>query len=432
MKRPKQLSATFVAGVKVPGRFGDGRGGHGLSLLVKKSSTERFSKSWAQRLRIRGKPCDIGLGSFPVVTLATAREKALTNARMVAEGGDPRIPPIVVPTFVQALDQVITEQAKGWKNPKTAKRWRATLDTYACPVLGDMLVSEIDSSHIKQVLLHEGLWTDKVETAKKVRERVGLVMKWAIAERFRPDNPAGPEIIKALPKQPQQDGHYLALPFQEVGSAIAQIRNTNAWWATKACLEFTTLTAVRSGEARLAKWDEIDQSTGVWTIPALRMKRNLEHKVPLNYATMDLLREVRNLTCPNWPHEEASGLVFPSPTGRALSDNTLSKLLRDNSIKCVPHGMRSSFRDWAAEISDYEGIVAEHALHHIVGPAAERAYRRTDYFDKRRGLMEHWANYVAETGNHSDEMDEMDEMDKTDGASIGVRVLRRLKQTATI
>jgi integrase len=395
--------------------------------LVKESSTDRLSKSWAQRLRIAGKPINIGLGSFPVLTLARAREKALANARMVAEGGDPRIPPIVVPTFAQALDQVITEQAQGWKNAKTAKRWRATLETYASPVIGDMLVSEIDSSHIKKVLLP--IWTDKVETAKKVRERVGLVMKWAIAERFRPDNPAGPEIIKVLPKQPQQERHYRALPFQEVGSAIATIRNTNAWWATKACLEFTTLTAVRSGEARLAKWDEIDQSAGVWTIPAERMKRNLEHKVPLNYVTMDLLRDIRNSQFPDWDHEEASGLVFPSPTGKALTDSTMSKLLRDNGIGCVPHGMRSSFRDWAAEISDFERDVAEHALHHIDSSATERSYKRTDYFDKRRLMMGDWAQYVMETGNLLDEMDEMGEMD---GVSIGVRLLRRLQQHAIV
>ena len=217
------------------------------------------------------------------------------------------------------------------KNAKTEKRWRATLDAYASPVLGDMLVSEIDSSHIKAVLLQKvkkgdrevNLWLEMVETSKKVRERIGLVMKWSIAERFRPDNPAGPEIIKALPKQPQQQGHYPALPYQEVGSALAKVRNTSAWWATKACLEFTTLTAVRSGEARLAMWNEFDQSTGVWTIPASRMKRNLEHKVPLCYATMDLLVAARTVAYPNWPREEA-GLVFPSPSGKALTDSTVS------------------------------------------------------------------------------------------------------------
>ena len=405
MKRPRQLTASFVAGVKVPGRYGDGRGGNGLSLLVKESSTGRVSKSWAQRLRIKGRPFNVGLGRFPVVTLATAREKALANARMVAEGGDPRIPPKVVPTFDQAVDKVVAMHAPGWKNVKTEKRWRATLDTHASPVLGDMLVSEIDSSHIMQVL--SPIWLTKIETSKKVRERVGLVLKWAIAERHRQDNPAGPEIIKALPKQPQQQGHYRALPYQEVGRAILQIRNTDAWWATKACLEFTTLTAVRSGEARLATWDEIDKSEGVWTIPASRMKRNLEHRVPLGYAAMDLLREARNLTCPNWFHDGESGLVFPSPSGKPLTDNTMSKLLRENNVGCVPHGMRSSFRDWAAECTDVAKEIAEHALHHIEGSAAERSYRRTDYFDKRRGLMDDWASYVYQTG-FDDEVEQSD------------------------
>ena len=231
-----------------------------------------------------------------------------------------------------------------------------------------------------------------------------------------------------MPKQPQQQRHYRALPYQEVGNAIAQIRNTDAWWATKACLEFTALTAVRSGEARLATWDEINQKTGVWTIPASRMKRGLEHKVPLCYATMDLLKEARNLTCPDWPREEASGLVFPSPSGRPLTDNTMSKLLRENKIGCVPHGMRSSFRDWAAECTEVPKEIAEHALHHIEGSAAERSYRRTDYFQKRGGLMRDWANYVVKSGTLSDEVDEVDE---TVGVSIG-GVLRRLQQRVMV
>ena len=402
MKRPRQLSASFVAGVKVPGRYGDGRGGLGLSLLVKESSTDRFAKSWAQRLRVAGRPFNVGLGSFPVITLATAREKALANARMVAEGGDPRIPPIVLPTFAQAVDEVVALHSEGWKHSKTEKRWRATLETYAFPVLGNKLVSEVDSRDIMQVL--SPIWLAKPETARKVRERTGMILKWAIAERFRPDNPAGPEIIKALPKQSQPQRHYRALPYQEVGSALAKVRNTSAWWATKACLEFTTLTAVRSGEARLAMWNEFDQSTGVWTIPASRMKRNLEHKVPLCYATMDLLVAARTVAYPNWPHEEA-GLVFPSPSGKALTDNAVSKLLREHKIACVPHGMRSSFVDWAAECTDVPKEIAEHALHHLDGTAAERAYRRTDYFEKRRGLMEDWANYVVGTGNLPDDDD---------------------------
>ena len=396
MERPRLLTASFVKGVKQAGRYGDGRGGHGLSLLVKESSTGRVSKSWAQRLRIRGEAFNVGLGSFPVVSLATARDKAVANAKMVAEGGDPRIPPIEVPTFAKALDQVITEQATGWKNPKTAKRWRATLDTYACPVLGDMPVSEIDSSHVKQVLLHEGLWTDKVETAKKVRERVGLVMKWSIAERFRKDNPAGPEIIKALPKQPQQSTHYPALPFAEVQGALEMIRATNAWPATKLCLELLTLTAVRSGEARLAVWEEFDLEKAEWIIPADRMKRPLDHRIPLSTQAMEVISEARLFS---GQFDTPEGLVFKSFSDKPLTDNTMSKLLRENTIKCVPHGMRSSFRDWAAECTEVPGEIAEHALHHIVGPAAERAYRRTDYFDKRRGLMQDWASYVYGTGD---------------------------------
>ena len=390
MKRPKQLSASFVAGVKVPGRYGDGRGGHGLSVLVQESTTGRLSKSWAQRLRIRGQAFNIGLGSFPVVTLATAREKALENARMVAEGGDPRIPAVVVPTFAQAVDEVVAWHSVGWKHQKTEKRWRASLQTYALPVLGNKLVSQIDSRDIMQVL--SPIWMVKLETARNVRERIGMVMKWAIAERFRQDNPAGPEILQSLPKQPQQRAHHRALPYAEVGAGLEKIRNTDAWWGTRLCLEFLTLTAVRSGEARLGSWQEIDEQFHIWTIPASRMKRNIEHKVPLSSTAMSVLAKARDLQFAK--SDPMEGLIFRSPTGKALTDNTLSKLLREHNIGCVPHGMRSSFRDWAAECTDVPGEIAEHALHHIVGPAAERAYRRTDYFEKRRRLMKDWDQHL--------------------------------------
>ena len=385
MKRPRQLSASFVSTVKVPGRYGDGRGGHGISLLVRESSTGRLSKSWAQRLRIAGQPFNVGLGSYPLIALAKARERALGNARLVAEGGDPRIPVPTIPTFAEAVDRVIEIHSEGWKHEKTEKRWRSTIEAYAMPVLGSKLVSEVTSADVMAILMP--IWVSKHETAEKTRERVGVVMKWAVAQGYRNDNPAGPEIIKALPKTTQRAEHFRALPFSEVGKAINKVRATNAWWATQLSLEFLTLTAARSGEARLATWSEINEKTSTWVIPKVRMKQGFEHRVPLSLAALAVLEQARELS-------DGTGFVFPSPTGKALTDSTMSKLLRDNNIGCVPHGMRSSFRDWAAECSDVPREIAEHALAHVEGSASELAYRRTDYFEKRRELMEDWSDYV--------------------------------------
>ena len=385
MERPRKLSAAFVKTVRTPGRYGDGRGGYSLSLLVKNTTTGRLSKSWAQRLRINGQRFNVGLGSYPRVTLAEAREKALANVRTVDSGTDLRVKEKPIPTFAEAVDSVIAIRSEGWKHPKTVQRWRATLATYAMPVLGDKLVSEVKTSHVMEVLTP--IWLAKPETGRQVREHISVIMEWAIAENHRIDNPAGKAITKSLPKQTQRVKHHRALPFAAVGEAIGKVRATDAWPTTKLCLELLTLTAARSGEVRLADWSEIDWGSRTWTIPASRMKNGLEHRVSLSRQAVEVLRQALL-------QSDGSGLLFPSERGKTLTDSTVSKLLRENDIGCVPHGMRSSFRDWAAECSDVPREIAEHALAHIEGSAAELAYRRTDYFERRRTLMQAWANYV--------------------------------------
>lgn len=387
MEHPKKLSATFVKTVTQPGRYGDGRGGHGLSLLVKPSSTGRIRRIWCQRLRIGDKPQDLGLGSYPVTTLAEARAKALANRRAVEHGKDPRAKVSTIPTFSQAFETVLELHRPNWKNDRVADQWRSSIDTYAMPKLGSKAVSEVTTSDIMAVL--SPVWLSKRETARKLRQRLGMVMKWAVAEGYREDNPAGEAIGAALPKPTQQVEHQPALPFNEVGTALATIRQTNAWPATKLCFEFLTLTAARSGEARQAEWSEIDWENRVWVVPAEKMKARREHRVPLSGAAMSVLGQAKEL-------EDGSGLVFPSQRGKALTDSTVSKLVRENNIGCVPHGMRSSFRDWAAECSDIPREIAEFALGHVEGSAAELAYRRTDYFEARRELMEAWAKHVLQ------------------------------------
>ena len=386
MERPKKLSATFVKTISAPGRYGDGRGGHGLSLLVKPSSTGRVRRIWCQRLRIDGKAVDLGLGSFPVTTLAEARAKALANRRSIEHGQDPRTKARTVPTFSQAVETVIDLHQANWKNPRVAGQWRSSLETYAMPRLGRITVDKISTSDVLAVLVP--IWSDKRETAMKIRRRISAVMRWAIAEGYRNSDPADSAISAALPKAGHRVTHQRALPFAEVGTALAAIRETGAWPATKLAFEFLTLTATRSGEVRQATWSEIDHGKRVWEIPAARTKTGKVHRVPLSNQAMDLLEQAREST-------GGEGLVFPSQRGKPLTDSTISKLVRENGIGCVPHGMRSSFRDWGAECSDAPREIAEFALGHVEGSAAELAYRRTDYFERRRELMQAWADYLA-------------------------------------
>ena len=377
-KRPKRLSATFINTVNVPGRYGDGRGGHGLSLLVKPASTGGFSKSWAQRIRLDGRPANVGLGSYPVVTLARARQKALANARAVSEGRDPRERLSRAPTFERAIETVIAIHAENWKDSgKSAAQWRASLRDYAVPKLGSKRVDRITTADVMAVLLP--IWSTKRETATRVRQRIGAICKWAVAQGYREDNPAGDAISAALPKNKVRRQHQRALPYAEVGDALIRVRASRAHRSTLLAFEFLVLTACRSGDVRGARWQEVDAAAGIWTVPAERMKAKLEHRVPLSREALRVLDQASELA-------DKSGLVFPSPTGRELSDSTLSKLVRELGIGAVPHGFRSSFRDWAAECTDAPREVCELALAHVNNDRVEAAYRRSDLFERRRDL----------------------------------------------
>ena len=213
-------------------------------------------------------------------------------------------------------------------------------------------------------------------------------MKWAVAQGYRQDNPAGEAIGAALPKNGGIQRHQRALPHGEVAGAIQAVRQSDATASVKLAVEFLVLTACRSGEVRLARWDEMNLEDGEWTIPADRMKNKRDHRVPLSTRAQEILEETRD-------HTVLSDLVFPSPSGRALSDSTLSKLLRELAVRAVPHGFRSSFRDWAAECTDAPHAVMEAALAHVVKNKAEAAYARSDLFERRRALMNDWSNYLA-------------------------------------
>ena len=387
LRRPQRLSASFVKTVNILGRYGDGRGGHGLSLLVKPMRAGGFSKSWSQRTIINGKPTNIGLGAYPIVTLAEARRAVINKRRAIAQGRDPRAGG--VPTFEEAAEKVIAMHEPTRKDGvRSAAIWRSSLRDYAMPQIGKKTVDTITTADVMAVLVP--IWSTKRETARRVRQRIGAVMKWSVAHRYRQDNPAGDAIAEALPRDgTSAKTHHRALPHSEVGAAVGKIRASGAYRATVLAFEFLVLTASRSDEVRGARWDEFNFESGTWTVPAARMKMARPHRVPLPARAIEILEEARELC-------DDADLVFPSPTGRMLSDSTISKLVRENHIGCVPHGMRSSFRDWAAECSDAPREVCELALAHVNSYRVEAAYRRSDLFEKRRELMEDWSEYLRQ------------------------------------
>ena len=377
-----RLTTKFVEAIAKPGRYHDGAAGLYLSV---KERNGRIRKSYMQRVTIHGHRCEIGLGSVRWTTPSEARAAALANWKIARTGGDPRQGRhSTVPTFEDAADTVIRMHAETWRDGgKTANQWRASLRDYAMPRLGRRSVNAITSADVLAVLMP--IWNDKRETARRVRQRIGAIMKHAIAEGHRDDNPAGDAIAAALPRNGNHRRHFKALPYAAVSGALAAVRATRAWWATKAALEFLTLTAARSGEVRGMRWSEV--SGDVWTVPGERMKAGREHRVPLSPRALAILEEARELG-------DGAGLVFPSIRGREASDSTLSKLLKENGIDGTPHGMRSAFRDWASECTNTAHAVMEAALAHTIPNKAEAAYARSDLLDKRRALMDAWARYL--------------------------------------
>ena len=390
-----KLSPAFVKTARHSGRTRSGErhaDGNGLMLCVQPSG----SKSWVQRIVIHGRRRTFGLGSYPLVTLKEARRTAFENRALARQGGDPLALRTRgdVPDFATAAAKVIDIQAGGWKNAGRSRgNWERSLAAYAFPVLGAKRVDAVTSADVLAAVLP--IWSSKRETASKVRRRISAVMKWAVAQGYRVDDPAGAAVLQALPKgvgAPKR--HHRALPYGEVAEAVRRVRASKAWLGTKLAFEFLVLTACRSGEVRGARWGEVDLAAATWTIPADRMKAKTEHRVPLSARCLEVLDEAARIESRTAP-AAAGDLLFPSITGRQMSDATMSKLVRELGIDAVPHGFRSSFRDWAAERTETPHAVMEAALAHVVPNAAERAYARSDLFERRRTLMEQWADHVC-------------------------------------
>ena len=383
-----RLTHNFVKSAATEGRYGDARGGHGLSLLVKRTANGRWSKSWSQRIRIGGKLATLGLGSFPAVTLAMARDRALDNARRVESGEDIRKPPPKVPTVDEAFDRVIKGREKSWRGGASLEKWRRM--QVLCKPIGSKLVSEITTKDVLDLITP--LWHETTSVARELRGKLSIVMEWSITEGFRTaTNSARPSVTSSLGR-PRRSAHLKSLPPSQLGSALALIRDSDISWAKKCCLLYIAFTGVRNGEARRATWDEIDLDTSTWTIPASRMKAEAEHTVPLSTQAKQILAYARE-------HGNSSqGYIFPQERGKQYMDNgRLSEVMRRLGIPAVPHGSRSSFINWASGHSHIPEPVAEMVLAHTPSEAVIKAYRTADFFEHRIPVMQEWADYLSET-----------------------------------
>ena len=377
----KALSPAFIRSAP-PGRHADG---NGLYLFVQPSGT----RSWIQRLLIRGRRRELGLGSVALVPLAEAREKALANRKLAREGGDPlaeKRRSQGIPTFAEAAMRVLEQKQGGWRNPRHAREWQSSLRRFAFPRIGKMPVSEVTSADLLEILTP--LWHRKVDTAKRVRQRLRAVLEWAVAMEYRIDNSCD-RIGPVLGPQKDVTEHMQAVPHREVAAVIRRVRTSTALPAARLALEFLVLTAARWGEVRWAEWEEIDRDGRVWTVPARRAKTNRRHRVPLCGRALEILDAARALGEGDGP------LVFTHGGGRPLHDSAVRRLLRQLGIAAVPHGFRSTFRDWAAEETGHPREVIEAALAHVVRNRVEAAYARSDLFERRRVLMDDWARYLA-------------------------------------
>ena len=377
-----KLSATVVKAATRPGKLGDG---DGLYLVVKPSGT----KSWMVRVQKNGNRRDFGLGSASKISLAIARERAREVRTWVELGLDPlfeRRKAEGIPTFREAAAKVLAQHRATWRNEKHEKQWIRTLEAYAFPHLGNVQVNDITGPMIRNVLAE--IWLAKPETARRVRQRIGTVLDWAYASGYRDSEAPMRAISKGLPRQPKKEGHFAAMAYAKVPDFIPRLRERESY--SRLALEFAILTAARSGEVRHAVFEEFDLREKLWTIPKERMKANREHVVPLCDRAILIIERCMELRVRNCE------LVFPGMRGRkAMSDMTLTKLLREMKESCTVHGFRSAFRDWASEETSHQSDVAEAALAHVVKDKTEAAYRRGNLLEKRKLLMEDWAAHCC-------------------------------------
>jgi len=378
------LTPTGVRQKKVPGRYADGAG---LYLVV----SETGARWWQWRGTVHGRRREIGMGSARLVSLAEAREIARSWRRIARAGGDPAVERDKDKreslTFEAAARRVWAEQIEPpGRNEKYTKQWLSSLEAHAFPLIGSRPVHAVTQADILRVLAP--IWTEKLQTARLVRQRMRTVLNWArTAGHFEGMNPVE-GVEDGLPKQRHRVRHLKALPYQELPDLMRCLASVEG--VAGLALQFLILTAARSGEVRAMTWGEVDLDSAVWTVPGERMKAGLPHRVPLSDAAVAVVNTVQGLD---------SQLVFPGQKrGQPMHDMTIAAPLKRLNVPATVHGMRSSFRDWAAESTNIPREIAELCLAHEVGSAVERAYRRSDLFKKRRDLMQSWARFCLSDG----------------------------------
>jgi integrase len=390
--KPEALTALEVKRIQTEGRHPVGTV-PGLYLTVRGAN---LTKAWLLRIVVNGNRRDIGLGGYPGVTLAGAIEKARELRGDVSDGLDPllkrKADKAAAMTFKDCAEQYIASHKAGWKNVKHGQQWENTLATYVHPTMGALRVKDVKTEHVMRVL--QPHWTTKNETMVRIRNRIELVLSWAMAMGYseRGLNPATwrGHLDHTLPKPSKVNNRarHRALAWQALPKFMQALRALGG--IAPRCLEFTIITACRSGESRGARWGEIDLAEAVWNIPAERMKAGRPHRVPLSAQALALLKAL--------PRFEGEPLVFPGRKKDApLSDMSLTAVIRRMGAdsEAVPQGFRSTFRDWAAETTNHPNEVCEMALAHAVGSDVEAAYRRGDLLAKRVALMADWGSYAT-------------------------------------
>ncbi len=381
-----KLTTRKVTSLKEPGFYGDGEG---LHLKVSKGG----GKSWILRTVVHGRRRDFGLGSASLVPLAEAREISRSYRKIARQGGDPmalRKQKEIL--FSEAARRVHEQRLPTWRNAKHASGWLSAVERFAFPILGDRLISTIETADINSVI--SPLWTTKHETARRLKQRLSTIFDWAKGNGFYPhENPLN-GITESLPKMKRDPEHMAAMHWRDLPAFIHALNEREG--VSARTLEFIILTAARSNEARGARWDEIDVDAQTWTVPGDRMKRGKPHRVPLSPEAMQVVEQQRGLD---------DDYIFPSATrGKDGSTRPQSVMVFKALFKRMgqdgftTHGFRSTFRDWCSEQAMVQREVAEMALAHAISSQTERAYARSDLFDRRRSLMEAWAAYA--TGKH--------------------------------
>jgi integrase len=396
-RQTERLTDLTVRQKSKSGAYADGRG---LYLQVSPSET----KSWLFRYMLSGRERWMGLGPYSDVTLAAARDKALECRQMLRDGVDPienrRTTKAAAKLmagkniiFQECAEDHIEAHRPGWRNPKHAAQWRSTLETYAYPIIGQVPVGDIDTGLVIRVL--KPIWQTKTETANRLRQRIEAVIDGAIALGLRSgDNPARwrGNLQKLLPRQSKVSRvrHFKAMAYSDIPVFFRDLRQRDAISAR--AMAFSILTAARSGEVRGVTWDEIDMDQAIWTIPEERTKAGRPHRIPLSSEAMAVLYEMKAVKI------DGEERIFPGRRpGRQMSENTMRKFLQNDMKRdgLTVHGFRSTFRDWTAEQSSFPREVAEAALAHALKDKTEAAYQRGDLLEKRRELMEAWADYCA-------------------------------------